>query len=81
MGANDEAEMRAELMGLMERGAGTYENVLNQAEQDKKNANESLQDKLRRRKQANADKLAAKKAEFDHEMANMDIEQIVEQEK
>ena len=50
MGAEDEAEMRNELMNLMERGSGTYENVLNQAEMEKKAQDDALAEKLRRRK-------------------------------
>lgn len=40
-----------------------------------------MQERLRKRRQANADKLAAKQAEIKDEFANMDIEQMYEQER
>lgn len=81
MGAQDEQQMRNELMQLMQGNNGNYEQIMRQADQDKQKQNESLEERLRRRKEQNDARLAKKQAEYEDELANMDIEQIVEQEK
>jgi len=48
---------------------------------EKNKQNDSLQERLRQRRKANEDKLAAKQADFQQEEANMDIVQIYEQER
>ena len=42
MGAADEAEMRNELKDLMQGGQNNYEQMMNKADKDKKNQDESL---------------------------------------
>lgn len=74
MGANDEAEMRAELSALMNAGNSNYDNMLHQADSERRNQDEILQERLRRRKQLNEDKLRKKQAEIEDEFVNMDIE-------
>ena len=81
MGAKDEEEMRNELMQLMQGGNGNYEEMMRQADLDKKKQNDSLEERLRKRKEANEARLAKKQAEIESELANLDIEQVVEQEK
>jgi len=81
MGAQDEAEMRNELMQLMQNGNSNYDDLLRQADLDKKKQNDSLEERLRKRKEAMEAKLAAKQAEVEDELHNLDIEQVVEQEK
>lgn len=81
MGAKDEAEMRAELRDLMEGKFSNYDQMMQQAEQEKQQQGDGLQERLRKRRQLNAEKMKAKEAEIEDEFANMDIEQIVEQEK
>jgi hypothetical protein len=81
MGAQDEAEMRNELMQLMQNGNGNYDELMRQADLDKKKQNDSLDERLRKRKEAMEAKLAAKQAEVEDELHNLDIEQVVEQEK
>jgi len=55
--------------------------MLAQAEGERKNQDNSLQDRLRRRREANEAKLADKQAEIEDEFKNMDIEQMYEQER
>ena len=81
MGAKDEEEMRNELMQLMQGGNGKYEEMMRQADLDKKKQNDSLEERLRKRKEANEARLAKKQAEIESELVNLDIEQVVEQEK
>lgn len=81
MGAQDEAEMRNELTQLMQNGNGNYDELMRQADLDKKKQNDSLDERLRKRKEAMEAKLAAKQAEVEDELHNLDIEQVVEQEK
>lgn len=78
MGAKDEAEMRSELRDLMEGKFNNYDQMMQQAESEKKKQGDSLQDRLRKRRELNANKLKVKEAEIEDEFANMDIEQIVE---
>lgn len=73
--------MRSELMDLMQNASGTYDQLLQAADDDKTKANDVIQERLRRRRELNEKKLRDKQAEFEDEIANMDIEQIVEQEK
>lgn len=74
MGAQDEAEMRNELMQLMQNGNGNYDELMRQADLDKKKQNDSLEERLRKRKEAMEAKLAAKQAEVEDELHNLDIE-------
>ncbi len=55
--------------------------MLRKAEQEKSNQDNDLQERLRRRRKLNEDKLAAKQKEIEDEFVNLDIEQVVEQEK
>jgi len=55
--------------------------MLRKAEQEKNNQDNDLQERLRRRRKLNEDKLAAKQKEIEDEFVNLDIEQVVEQEK
>ena len=81
IGAKDEEEIRQQLIDLMASGKDNYEAVMRQAEMEKNKQNDSLQERLRQRRKANEDKLAAKQADFQQEEANMDIVQIYEQER
>jgi len=47
---------------------------MSKAEMHKKNQDSDLQEKLRKRRQAKEDRLAAKQAELEDEVENMDIE-------
>ena len=55
--------------------------MLRKAEIEKSNQDNDLQERLRRRRKLNEDKLAAKQKEIEDEFENLDIEQVVEQEK
>ncbi len=55
--------------------------MLRKAEMEKSNQDSDLQERLRRRRKLNEDKLAAKQKEIEDEFENLDIEQVVEQEK
>lgn len=55
--------------------------MLRKAEMEKSNQDDDLQERLRRRRKLNEDKLAAKQKEIEDEFVNLDIEQVVEQEK
>ena len=73
--------MRNQLIELMQGNSANYESMMRDAEAAKQTQDNDLQERLRRRRQANEDKLAAKQAEIQDEFANMDIEQIYEQER
>jgi len=81
MGAKDEEEIRNELMNLMQGGNGNYDEMMRQADMDKKKQNDSLEERLRKRKAANEARLAKKEREIEIDLINLDIEQVVEQEK
>lgn len=54
---------------------------MRQADKEKQKLNDSLEERLRRRREMNEAKLAKKQEEIESELLNLDIEQVVEQEK
>jgi len=68
-------------MQLLQGSQGNVADVMRRAEQEKSNQDAELQERLRRRRQQNEDRLKAKRAEMEDELQNIDIEHVVEQEK
>lgn len=73
--------MRQELVALMDTGRHNYEQMMAQADQDKARQDKALADRLAKRRKAAEERLAAKENEIEEELANLDIEQVAEQEK
>jgi len=65
----------------MQGSNGNYEDMMRKAELEKNGQNDDLQERLRRRRKLNEEKLAAKQLEIENELHDLDIEQVVEQEK